>query len=447
MSIPANPRRAKPIEDKDTGTRGRIYTLAPGEPSPIVNPKQIEATRKADEESLRQQLIKDNEAKGGTPIAPKGSVFGGVTGREIGLKPGPASIPANPSGETFAQTEARDRREKNLSGAFGTRAQNLEQRKGLFAEMKAGTVTQDAARERATSLGVTPNNFDSASARAVGVDTGPPASAAAPAPLTGRALAEKNLATMGTLGAIADYRKRDAAEKQKRDAAEKAAMQNRKDNAFKNNFVETANRPAEAPNKTFSQTFGITQDDAFINYLEAQVAELEQKDSESSKKNQAMLDAQPLTGKNRGLGSTIYDDELMTLKEAKDLADPSRYRTPWRNKKVNIEAMTTSQPAETPTPTTAVAPVPEVKEPTSSAYKSGKSAGQFMDRTVSSVQESMRGPDYSLPENAPSFTNAMEAKPIKFNSFKRPELSDEIRRTFRPAANAARDFLTGFRNR
>lgn len=328
MSIPANPRRAKPLEDKDTGTRGRIYTLAPGEPSKIVNPKQIEATRQKEEDAQKSLLREQNRVLGGTEPSSTGSVFGGVSGRQIGLKPGPASIPANPSGETFAQTEARDRREKNLSGAFGTRAQNLEQRKGLFAEMKAGTVTQDAARERATSLGVTPDNFDSASARAVGVDTGPPASAAAPAPLTGRALAEKNLATMGTLGAIADYRKRDAAEKQKRDAAEKAAMQNRKDNAFKNNFVETANRPAEAPNKTFSQTFGITQDDAYTNYLEAQVAdygkEYQSMLAEQRRTTPTPVAAKPTPTATAPAAPMVTSTPRMTTQESRDTEDTKR---------------------------------------------------------------------------------------------------------------------------
>ena len=320
MSIPANPRRAKPLEDKDTGTRGRIYTLAPGEPSKIVNPKQIEATRQKEEDAQKSLLREQNRVLGGTEPSSTGSVFGGVSGRQIGLKPGPASIPANPSGETFAQTEARDRREKNLSGAFGTRAQNLEQRKGLFAEMKAGTVTQDAARERATSLGVTPDNFDSASARAVGVDTGPPASAAAPAPLTGRALAEKNLATMGTLGAIADYRKRDA--------AEKAAMQNRKDNAFKNNFVETANRPAEAPNKTFSQTFGITQDDAYTNYLEAQVAdygkEYQSMLAEQRRTTPTPVAAKPTPTATAPAAPMVTSTPRMTTQESRDTEDTKR---------------------------------------------------------------------------------------------------------------------------
>ena len=75
--------------------------------------------------------------------------------------------------------------------------------------MKAGGIDSAQARERASSLGVDDKSFNTAVARIEGVDMTPTPTVAGPAaPLTGRALAEKNIATMGQAGATADYFKR-----------------------------------------------------------------------------------------------------------------------------------------------------------------------------------------------------------------------------------------------
>lgn len=142
--------------------------------------------------------------------------FSGVSGSRVGFnRDSPTATPTGtpPRRETFAEEDARTRREKTLSGAFGERAQNLEQRRGLFAEMKAGGIDSATARERAKTLGVDDKGFNTAVARIEGVDMTPSATPtpAPAAPLTGRALAESNIATMGQAGAVADYFKRAGA--------------------------------------------------------------------------------------------------------------------------------------------------------------------------------------------------------------------------------------------
>lgn len=88
--------------------------------------------------------------------------------------PGPDRLAAMQSGgqESFAQTEARKRRESAASGAFGRGAQmkadeNLQGRRALFAEMRGdgdGDITgrSEEFRERARSLGVDDEGWSSA---------------------------------------------------------------------------------------------------------------------------------------------------------------------------------------------------------------------------------------------------------------------------------------------
>jgi hypothetical protein len=184
-----------------------------------------------------------------------------VSGSQVGFnRESPTATPtgAPPRRETFAEEDARTRREKTLSGAFGekaqARAQNLEGRKGLFAEMKAGGLDSATARKRAEALGVDDKGFNTAVARIEGVDMTPAPTVAGPAaPLTGRALAESNIRTMGQAGAAADYFKRAE--------AEKAALAQRSPlNTVGSRFADTANRPVPAPSRSFAETFGTEVD-------------------------------------------------------------------------------------------------------------------------------------------------------------------------------------------
>jgi hypothetical protein len=203
----------------------------------------------------------------GQAAAPTGgSVFSGVAGRNAGFSGTPTSGVANSnvgfgggggsrltpsSGGSFAETDARKRQEATASGAFGSRAQNLAGRQGLFAEMK---VDSAQARERASALGVSDKGFNTAVARMEGVDmTSEPKPAAAP--LTGRALAERNIATMGADGAAADYFKRAG--------AEKAALAQKQKSAFANKDIVREKKPSTAPNglrMSFAGMFGEATD-------------------------------------------------------------------------------------------------------------------------------------------------------------------------------------------
>lgn len=133
--------------------------------------------------------------------------------------------------ETFAEADVRTRREKTLSGAFGERAQkkeeNLQGRKALYRDMQTvgGANISGSMRAQANQLGVPQSRFDQVAgtlpaAPAMIAKPGAPtlagkygfakgsATAAAPtpaAPLTGSALAQKNIAEKGIQGAAADY--------------------------------------------------------------------------------------------------------------------------------------------------------------------------------------------------------------------------------------------------
>jgi hypothetical protein len=200
--------------------------------------------------------------------------FSGVSGSRVGFnRESPTATPtgAPPRRETFAEEDARTRREKTLSGAFGekaqARAQNLEGRKSLFAEMKAGGLDSATARKRAEALGVDDKGFNTAVARIEGVDmtnstqSGRTVTGAEldgvddlfAKPQGGRALAEKNIATMGVQGAAADYFKRAEAEKT-------ALAQRSPLNTVSSRFADTANRPAPAPARSFAETFGTEVD-------------------------------------------------------------------------------------------------------------------------------------------------------------------------------------------
>ena len=199
--------------------------------------------------------------------APTSRLDASPTPRLDAQRPSPTSAAA-PKRETFAEADARTRREKTLSGAFGEqaqkreeqapeRAENLGNRKGLFAEMQdAQKRGEDIGgldtnfQERATELGVSDEQFSGAMGR---IDSRYAAKPATPAPLTGRALAEKNIATKGQAGAAADYFKRAE--------AEKAALEKRSPlNTVSSRFTEKAGTPAPESRKTFGQMFGYAMD-------------------------------------------------------------------------------------------------------------------------------------------------------------------------------------------
>ena len=98
--------------------------------------------------------------------------------------------------------------------------------------------------------GVSDEQFSEAMGR---IDSRYAAKPATPAPLTGRALAEKNIATKGQAGAAADYFKRAE--------AEKAALEKRSPlNTVSSRFTEKAGTPAPESRKTFGQMFGYAMD-------------------------------------------------------------------------------------------------------------------------------------------------------------------------------------------
>lgn len=267
----------------------------PGQPSKIFNRAEAEAEYQsnvqAEQELTRRRTA---ELEGGAPTGqpsgaptgqpqpsgaptgqpqpsgaptgqPSGAVgsnvgFSGVAGSKVGFSKLPEMR------ETFAEADARTRREKTLSGAFGEqaqkRAENLEGRKGLFAEMKASSQKsggdipmEDMTRfgEQAKKLGIADENFERTAFRVEGGKFPAPTAAAAPAPLTGSARAQKNIAEKGIQGAAADYFKRAE--------AEKVALEKRSPlNTVSSRFAEKATSPVPASRKTFAQTFGSEMD-------------------------------------------------------------------------------------------------------------------------------------------------------------------------------------------
>jgi hypothetical protein len=189
----------------------------PGQESKIIDRSKLERENAVIQRAQQEMIAQEAAARGITAPAPQQeSMFSGVAGSRAGFnRESPTATPTGtpPRRETFAEEDARTRREKTLSGAFGERAQNLEQRRGLFAEMKAGGIDSATARERAKTLGVDDKGFNTAVARMEGVDMTPAATPTPTpaAPLAGRALAESNIATMGQAGAVADYFKRAGA--------------------------------------------------------------------------------------------------------------------------------------------------------------------------------------------------------------------------------------------
>lgn len=72
----------------------------------------------------------------------------------------------------------------NRSGAFGTGAQNLQQRRDLFGKMSKDTGNVDAYKGQAAALGVTPGGWEAAVRRLNMGSPATPAVAATPAPAT-----------------------------------------------------------------------------------------------------------------------------------------------------------------------------------------------------------------------------------------------------------------------
>jgi len=213
----------------------------------------------------------------------------------------------------------------------------------------------------------------------------PPAN---PPRTAGQQLATDNMAKMGVMGAIADYRKRAAAEPV---------------------------RPPVVPSKRGG--------------LEGTIADLG-KARESTLAAAAPRPKAPVATMAKPAPSVV------TMASP----PPSPASTP--------PAAPVAPPAATRTP----APMPTLPKPNdSTAYWVGKGMKQALNNTgsmikqgASAVRESMRGRDYSKPENAPAFTNAMVAKPIQLNSFKTPELSEGAKRIARPVRQGARNFMAGF---
>ena len=253
----------------------------PGQPSKIFNRAEAEAEYQsnvqAEQELTRRRTA---ELEGGTPAgqppsAPAGQPPSAPTGQ-----PQPSGAPTGqPSGavgsnvgfsklpemrETFAEADARTRREKTLSGAFGEqaqkRAENLEGRKGLFAEMKASSQKsggdipmEDMTRfgEQAKKLGIADENFEKTVFRVKSGKFAAPTASAPSAPLTGRALAESNIKTMGVQGAAADYFRR-------RDTEMQAKQQKVIDKAMSTPFTYRSGEQRSAPASTtpsFSSMF------------------------------------------------------------------------------------------------------------------------------------------------------------------------------------------------
>jgi hypothetical protein len=209
----------------------------PGQESKIIDRSKMERELAVTQRAQQEMIAQEAAARGITAPAPQQEpMFSGVSGSRAGFnRESPTATPtgAPPRRETFAEEDARTRREKTMSGAFGERAQareqaraakdeNLAGRKGLFAEMKAFASNPDAFADkdlsktdfqsRAEKLGIDNLSFQRGVIRSQGKEFIEPDATPAPAaPLTGRALAESNIATMGQAGAVADYFKRAGA--------------------------------------------------------------------------------------------------------------------------------------------------------------------------------------------------------------------------------------------
>jgi hypothetical protein len=245
----------------------------PGQPSKIFNRAEAEAQYKFDFEAEREIARKRAiELEGGASAGQTAPT--GQTASRLDASPTPrldaqnqSPAGASPQRETFAEEDARTRREATLAGKFGeqaqARAQNLEGRKGLFAEMKAGSTDSATARERASSLGVDDKSFNTAVARIEGVDMTPTMSVeeadkvfadaerkynVGAGAVKGRALAERNIAEKGQAGAAADYFKRAG--------KEKAAAQQKRNSAFADQSLAAANKMAPEAPMSFASTFG-----------------------------------------------------------------------------------------------------------------------------------------------------------------------------------------------
>jgi len=176
--------------------------------------------------------------------------------RQGGAPQGGAPQGGAPQGESFAETDARKRRESATSGAFGSKAKNIAQRQGLFAEMKEAVESEDGEygnfRERASELGIDEAGYKRGATRAAG--GAPPSSAPDVAPpLTGRALTQKNISEMGAIGAAQDYFKRAD--------AEKAAEVERRSLGNKDIVRDETPSPVPiAPRASFASMFGEAAD-------------------------------------------------------------------------------------------------------------------------------------------------------------------------------------------
>jgi len=189
----------------------------PGQPSKIINREALQASYDREQEAAAAIARERNATQTGqtvVPITAGQTELSGVAGRSVGFNS--TASPSPPRRETFAEEDIRTRREKTLSGVFGEQAQakaeNLEGRKGLFAEMRTAATeggNTSGFRDRAKTLGIDDEGYKRGIARAEGTAVPSPAAPAPTTPLTGRALAEKNISTMGVQGAVADYAERN----------------------------------------------------------------------------------------------------------------------------------------------------------------------------------------------------------------------------------------------
>jgi hypothetical protein len=159
-----------------------------------------------------------------------------IDSRNSGLGGTPLGQPRQTASRLGERTPDRTWQDSARDGAFGTGAKakigNLDQRQSLFREMQGAAPGKDISgfKGRADTLGVSEGGWQSALGRLRGDMAGKPAGAAPgaqpspTAPMTGKARAESNIATMGLQGAIADNQQRS---------------QQRKTNSFVNAGIAT----------------------------------------------------------------------------------------------------------------------------------------------------------------------------------------------------------------
>jgi len=241
----------------------------PGQPSKIFNRAEAEAEYQSNIEAARILAQKKAaELEGGAPATTGQAEPTGQPASRLDASPTPrldaqnqSPTGAPPRRETFAEADARTRREAELAGKFGEkvqkRAENLEGREGLFAEMKTaaqkagGDIPMDDMTrfgEQAKKLGIADENFERTAFRVEGGKFAAPTAPAPSTPLTGGALARSNIAKMGQAGAVADYFKRAE--------AEKAAAQQKRNSAFADQSLAAANKMAPEAPMSFASTFG-----------------------------------------------------------------------------------------------------------------------------------------------------------------------------------------------